>query len=417
MRDRASSAGLLDRDWVVPGASERRRLLLWIWNGAIVAATAWAFWSAGMTHPRMEATELVGLFLALPTLFTGLGSVIAAKKPGNRIAWLFLAMGLSLLFSVWADFNVPWISPPQPTAMDTLAVVWFNAGFQVGLFIPLGVLMHIFPTGSFLTPRWAWAGWAAAVGAFTSFFAEVSVIEVSPNFEPSIESWVISNPFGFTTVGTMANPIYAVALGLTVLPLIFGGVASLVLRYRRSDAIVKAQIRWVVLALILFVLIGVIPAFAGFYGSNLFLALLLVPVAVTIAITRYRLFEIDRLISRTVGYAIVIGLLGLVFTLIAVVPGLFLGGVDTDGTPADAPSVLVAASTLAVAALFNPLRLRVLRWVDRRFNRSRYDAETVIDGMTRWLVGDAMVEDIADEAVAVVIKTMEPVSVGVWVRE
>lgn len=360
---------------------------------------------------------MVALFLLLPPLFTSLGSLVAARKPGNRVALLFLAMGFFLLLSVWADFNVPWRLPAQPTVLDALAVVWFDAGVQVGLFIPLGVLMHIFPTGSFLTTRWAWAGWAAAVGAFLSFFAEISVIEVSPNFEPSIESWVILNPFGFAAVGTMAHPIYAVPIGLTVLPLIAGGVASLALRYRRSDAIVKAQIRWVLLALILFVLIGAIPAFAGFYGVNLIVALLLVPVAVTIAITRYRLFEIDRLISRTVGYAIVIGLLGLVFTLIAVVPGLVLGGVDGDGNPENSSSILTAVSTLAVAALFNPLRQRVLRWVDRRFNRSRYDAVTVIDGMTGRLAGDVRVEDITDEAVAVVIETMAPVSVGVWVRD
>ncbi len=345
-----------------------------------------------------------------------LGTTIAIRQPGNRIANLFLFMGSCLMVSVWADFQVGLSAPSDPTVLDALAVVWFDAGFQVGIFVPLGVLLHIFPTGSVLSRRWRWAWWAACVCALASLFAELSVREVSPNLQPGLPEWWIPNPFGFTDTGTMGHPAYVLVLGLTFLPLILGGITSIILRYRRSDAQVRAQVRWVVFALMLMVVVGLGPTFVGYYGANIFLALALIPVSVTIAIARYRLFDIDRLISRTVGYAVVIGLLAALFALVTTLPGLLVGGFDSEGEAASAPPLVVAASTLAVAALFNPLRRRVFGWVDRRFNRSRYDAELVVAQFGERLRDETDLENIADEAVAAALAALEPSSVGLWVR-
>lgn len=394
-----------------------RAALLWTWVVMIAVATVWVFLAAGGSHPRGEPTGLLLVILIIPVSFTALGVVIATRQPGNGIAWLLVAMGFSLLLTLAADFHVGLEPPPDPTMFDALAVVWFQAGYQLGLFIPIGLLLHIFPTGKFLTPRWVWAGWAAGIAAFFTLFAEIALRSVTPIFPPGLESWTIPNPIGFTDNAGMGNPLFAVILGLTVLPLIFGGVVSLVKRYRSSDAVIRAQIRWVVLALISVVFVGIVPAFAGFYGPTLFISLLFIPVSVTIAITRYRLFDIDRLISRTVGYAIVIGVLALVFALIVTVPGMLLGGVGEDGKRQEAPPILVAASTLAIAALFNPLRRRVLRGVDRRFNRSRYDAEQVVERIGARIPNDADVDEIVGEAVAVVQETMQPALVGAWVRD
>lgn len=389
---------------------------LWVWSLIVLVLTIWVVVAADSSHPRGESAWAIPIYVMLPVLFTVLGTAIVSRQPGNRIAGLFLAMGAFLLISVWADFQVGLSAPGNPTMVDALAVVWFDAGFMVGLFIPLGLLLHIFPSGHVLGRRWTWAWWAAGAAALVSLFAELSVSELSPNFAPGLPQWSILNPIGFTDVGTAANPVYATIIGLTFLPLLVGGVISLVLRYRRSDATVTAQIRWVVLALILAVVVGIGPTFVGYYGLNIFIGLALIPISVTIAITRYRLFDIDRLLSRTVGYAIVIGLLGLVFALITVVPGLILGGVDDQRAVAEAPPILVAASTLAVAALFNPVRRRVLRWVDRKFNRSRYDAEIVVEGMANQLQEGADVEEILDETLSVVAETMQPSAIGVWIR-
>lgn len=395
--------------------SARSRWLLWSWVGVVAIATLWIFIAAGGSHPR-DSNYFFFFMMALPPLFSGLGAVIATKQPGNRVAWIFLALGLTLLGMTWADSNVTWMAPVDPTIGDALAVIWYNAGFFVALLPLFGLLLHIFPTGEYLSRRWAWAGWAAIITASTAFLAEASVMEVSPNFPPGVESWAIPNPIGFAETGTMSHPVYSLILGLTFLPLIFGGIASMVLRYRRSGLVVRAQIRWVALALLIFMVFGaLLSVFTGYYGVNLF-TIALVPVSMTIAITRYRLFDIDRLISRTVGYAIVVGALALVFALVVVVPGLVLGGVGEDGSAQEAPPILVAASTLAVAALFNPLRRRVLNWVDRRFNRSRYDAEKIVDGMASRLQDGAGVDVILDQTVDVLVETMQPAVVGAWVR-
>lgn len=396
--------------------TRRRNSLLWVWSVAVGVLSPAILFSEGMSHPRGESPLALPIYLLLPGLFTVLGTTIAIRQPGNRIAHLFLFMGSCLMVSVWADFQVGLSAPSDPTVLDALAVVWFDAGFQVGIFVPLGVLLHIFPTGTVLSRRWRWAWWAACVCALASLFAELSVREVSPNLEPGLAEWWIPNPIGFTDTGTMAHPGYALVVGLTFLPLIFGGSVSMILRYRRSDAQVRAQVRWVVFALMLMVVVGLGPTFVGYYGANIFLALALIPVSVTIAIARYRLFEIDRLISRTVGYAIVIGLLAALFALVTTLPGLLVGGVDSEGEAASAPPALVAASTLAVAALFNPLRRRVFGWVDRRFNRSRYDAELVISRFGERLRDETDLENIEEEAVAAVSASLEPSSVGLWVR-
>ncbi|MGH8947860.1 MAG: hypothetical protein ACRDXF_03290, partial [Acidimicrobiia bacterium] len=130
--------------------------------------------------------------------------------------------------------------------------------------------------------------------------------------------------------------------------------------------------------------------------------------AVTLAILRYRLFEIDRLISRTVTYAVVAGALALVYGVGAIwLPSRIVG----EQTP-----LFVAGSTLAVAALFNPLRRRVMRWVDRRFNRSSYDLEQITDRFAARLRDQVDADRLADDWAKVVTGTLQPSAVGVWVR-
>lgn len=170
--------------------------------------------------------------------------------------------------------------------------------------------------------------------------------------------------------------------------------------------------KWLVLAFIVF-LIGVLAEFGGFQYSivaNVFLpaGFVLVPVSIGIAVTRYRLYEVDRILSRTVSYVVVVGLLAAVF----------FGVVTATSTLLDTSSDLViAASTLAVAALFNPLRKRVQRGVDHRFNRSRYDHQLVMDRFAGSLRDQVDSQEVVDGWVGVVAQTMQPVSAAVWVRE
>jgi hypothetical protein len=151
-------------------------------------------------------------------------------------------------------------------------------------------------------------------------------------------------------------------------------------------------------------LLGAVVALAWLLG------VIGLPVGVGLAVLRYRLYDIDRILSRTVTYILVVGLLAAMFASVAIGLPQLLG--LTEGSP-----MLVAAATLAVAALFNPLRRRIQARVDRRFNRARYDAQQEIDRLTQRLRTDMEIVDIADELLGVVTKTMQPASAGVWIRE
>jgi hypothetical protein len=194
-------------------------------------------------------------------------------------------------------------------------------------------------------------------------------------------------------------------------------VADLVVRWRRSGGVERLQMRWFVFGLVVFSILlttAIAVEAAGIRGMANELAWDLgawvlglgsLPVTIGIAITRYRLYDIDRIISRTITYSIVVGLLGLGAAGVAALAG----------SQFDTPLV-VAATTLAVAALFNPVRRRVQRVVDRRFNRSKYDAESVVDEFAGSLQDRVDPDVVIEGWVGVVAETMQPSSVGVWLR-
>jgi hypothetical protein len=185
---------------------------------------------------------------------------------------------------------------------------------------------------------------------------------------------------------------------------------SVIGRFRRAGFVERQQIKWLLAATCVFALAYIAGAtfedeWAWWVVS---LAMASIPLAILLAVLRYRLYEIDRIISRTVAYVIVIALLGAVY----------MGGLAamTSFLPAESP-LAVAGSTLAAAAAFNPVRKRVQDWVDRRFNRSRYNAEKVMQGFAGSLQGQVDSEGLVDGWVGVVSATMQPASVAVWVRE
>jgi hypothetical protein len=204
--------------------------------------------------------------------------------------------------------------------------------------------------------------------------------------------------------------------------LLFGGVpagiAALVVRWRRSGSLEREQIKWLLWA----ALIQVLGIVAGIVGSELVggpvqggwtgalgdVASAALPAAVFIAVSRHRLYEIDRIISRTVSYAVVVAFLALLFFGVVTALSSLLPG-ESD--------LAIAGSTLAVAALFNPVRRRVQGWVDRRFNRSRYDTQRVMDRFAGSLQDRVDSEGLVDGWVGVVSETMQPTSVAIWIRE
>lgn len=235
--------------------------------------------------------------------------------------------------------------------------------------------------------------------------------EVGPPFPSEEMAWTVENP-----VGILPTSALGIAIASMIVVLVLTAVAgffSLAFRYRRSSLVAKAQIRWLLFstvivggALLLLVVTDASQSAAG--GLLLVVAFISIPVSLPVAITRYRLFEIDRIISRTLTYTVIVAILGIVFAAGVVWIPSVLGLEDTP--------LLVAGSTLAVAAVFNPLRRWVQRAIDRRFNRSAYQAEIVSDAFTSRLKERLTMTQIIEEFQRTVDESLQPEASGVWIK-
>jgi hypothetical protein len=267
------------------------------------------------------------------------------------------------------------------------------------------ILPLLFPTGRPPTPGWAWVGWVA-LGVVVCHTALALV-------QPTLNG-VISNPLGMAMApdyseGSLAETmvIFGILAGVVL------AAASLVVRFRKASGVERKQLWWLTFAMALVAVAIVSQEIAVALGvdvpddvenASFVLAVLVFPMAIGIAVLRYRLYEIDRLVRRTVSYAVVAALLALVY----------LGGVAALGALVGSENPLaVAGATLAAAALFNPLRRRVQRWVDRRFDRGRYDAARVVEGFSARLRHEVDLEGLTIDLTAVVGSTLRPATVSV----
>lgn len=397
--------------------STSRSRLPWVWTG-LVAVVSLAV-PLGKGFDSLDALD-IGMLL-LPVMYTGLGSLIVTRQPENRISWVFYWIGFGGVLSVLAYPYILRPPPEDPSVMEVLALIWDQTGFFAALLVPLFLLLFLFPTGRFLTRRWAWAGWVSALVAVGFLAANTFSEELRP--ADSSAEWTVANPIGFLP-NDFVDSVVFLPVGLGLIALLIGGIASTVVRFRRSDTVVRIQIKWVVYSMMVFAItIGFKLLLDEVLRDNevtdfLFvLSLFLIPISITVAIIRYRLFEIDRLISRTVSYAIVAGVLGTAYLAITALPGIVMGGEDSTGSPASPPPLLVATSTLAVAAMFNPVRRRVLRMVDRRFNRARYEADEVIDEFVGELQETTDTHLLTLQTISVVERTVQPAAIGLWLKE
>ncbi len=367
---------------------------------------------------KQEGEREVGIMVAI-VLVVLIAGLLVAKRPDHPISWL---MALTALMGAVASVSASTLLPGATEItwwQVPLAIVsgpsWFGLLLTVIVLIPL-----LFPTGSPPSPRWRWVAWLSVATVLLMTVAWTLQEEFCTDWGDEGCLATVANPIG---VNGVANPeesaVGVLAYGLLLLCSL-AAVASLVVRFRRSTRVERSQIKWVLLSFGIFVL--------GFVGFDVIwvemlgrpepsgpvatvvdqILWVLIPAAIALAILRYRLYDIDRIISRTLSYALILGLLGL--AALGLVSGfaLFL--------PNDDPLV-VAISTLVVAALFNPLRKRVQQAVDRRFNRSRFDAERVVQGFASTLQERVDPEGVVDGWLGVVSATMQPASMSVWVRE
>ncbi|MHB8398780.1 MAG: hypothetical protein ACYDCI_07600 [Candidatus Limnocylindrales bacterium] len=350
--------------------------------------------------------------LLLALTFPIVGWLIASRRGENRVGWMFLVAGffyaLTQFSSMYAVYGLLAAPGSLPLA-DVMA--WLNGLVWAPAFTLLILLLLFFPDGRLPSRRWRPVVWIAGA-AF--------IVTVVPN---AVALWPYRGPLLFAadralpaadTAPATAQLLQTIGV-FTSLFVAAAGVGALFIRFRRSDGAERQQIKWfasaaVVEVAVLFMMSGVTlpPPF------DVLVALIvtpMIPIAVGVAILRYRLYDIDRIISRTIAYAAITAVLVATFAGAILLFQALLDPLTGGNT------VAVAVSTLIVAALFQPLRRRVQRVVDRRFNRSRYDAERTVAAFAGRLRDEVELDTIRIDLLATVTGTLDPSRTSLWVRE
>ncbi len=368
---------------------------------------------ASLAHQTVDAGGGgAPLWFSVP--FGVIGFLVAYRKPGNRLGWILLGLAAFLAVAEDASFYVVacyrlrhgglpfgWVALlAQPTWSIALVLV--------------GLAFLLFPDGHLPSPRLRWVLWVfLAVGTVWMVSAFVFTVSAITKHDIHVDSsgnlQVLSHPTGSAAWWGAVQNAVIIALAVCWLVSLIGQAVS----YRRSSGERRQQLKWLMggsaAALAGFFLGGVLssrPGLPGVIGNaSSVLAIFALPVSMGVAILRYRLYDIDRLISRTLAYAIVTGLLVGVYT------GLVL--LATQGLRLHTP-VAVATGTLAAAALFNPVRRRVQRAVDRRFNRARYDADQTVAAFAARLKDAVELDAVRADLTGVVETALEPAHVWVW---
>ena len=398
-------------------ASNRRPLRGWrawlVW-GVVAANLTFVLgvWLTAGPGPDTPAYATL-IFGAMVTSLGGIGALVATRQPHNPVGWILWVTGTMVAVGAsGADYVRLSLTSFSGGLPATVLLAWL----QGILFIPAVILITsilplYFPDGTLLSPRWRWAVLVGVAGLI--IVALPSALDPGP-----LTGTTIENPLGITGFHAL-DGLLGLANALTALGAFPLAIVSSVLRYRRGNITVRQQFKWFGAAVGLTVaglslslfgpLIGSMPTSDVGWLLGL-VGLALIPVAVGVAVLRYRLYEIDRIISRGIAYASVTGVLGVTFVALA----LLLQAVLEPFTQGQ--TIATAASTLAVFALLQPVLRRIRRVVDRRFDRARYDAQRISATFgDRLRVGfdpGLVATDLADTTNAI----LSPTSIGIWMR-
>jgi hypothetical protein len=385
---------------------------------------AWLAWSlcglemafvavtiVGTQHHRMSTSDVVTVvvFVVFVFAFSGVGALVASKRPANPIGWLLLGAGLSYtLGGITTAGHLTRHTDPYSFAA---ILYWFGQWvWSVGLTLAVIALL-LFPSARLPSRRWRIVLALPLVG-------QVGAILGSGFGLPYLEGSHVRNPFAIGgPVGAALRPLQALFVLVPIAAIL--AIASIVVRFRRASGVEREQIKWLFYAGLVLIL-GLIAqapmskllsspdAVTNAQNAIISGVVACVPIAIGIAVLRYRLYDIDRIINRSLVYVGLTLLLGGIYAGLAVGLGAIAGS--------KANSVVIAGSTLVVAALFRPARRRIQAFIDRRFYRRRYNASRTLETFTSRLREEVDLDDLQIHLLDVVRDTMQPAQASLWLR-
>jgi hypothetical protein len=384
--------------------------LAWAAWALTVPTTILTFYFSSLNEPsstRWDTVLLPVVILAYSTV----GALIASYRPENAIGWLFLsgafvwiAGELALEYGVYALITDPGALPAGSFS------AWFGAwGRALGWFLIVTFLLLLFPAGRLPSPRWRPLLWMVV-----GFIALYTISTWLSPVITDLRLTSVRNPLGFDS--QVMGLLYEL-LNITFPVLIVTCGVGVIVRFRRSRGDERQQLKWFAYAVAVMTVVFVLwfsLALAGLVAPSSLMydgPLLGIPVATGIAIFKYRLYDIDIIVNRTLVYgSLTMMLIALYFGGIVVLQSAFVV------LTGDRSTLAVVASTLLIAALFNPMRRRIQRVIDRRFYRRKYDARKTLEAFSTKLRDETDLEALNDELVGIIKETMQPTHVSLWLR-
>ena len=380
-------------------------LLLWL-----TAALLLTYQAAIGTSPYVYWRESLLSTLVL----TAVGAVVATRRPGHPIGWLLVASGLmSALQFLFGEYAATTLALGAERLSGGPTSAWLSILMQILSFFPLLLLLLLFPTGRLLSSRWRIVAWVGICGV--SLGAATEALRPGP-----LETFAsIDNPFG---VDAAILDLIRSAAPRLVLAALLGALLSLIVRLVRSQGEERQQVKWFVAA--------AVRGFLTLFGISLLSSELGIdlgglgnwiwaivgaslPLAIGLAILKYRLYEIDIIINRALVYGLLTATLALVYLGgVAATEAIFRSLTSQE----QQPQLVIVASTLVIAALFSPLRRSIQSFIDRRFYRRRYDARKTLEAFSVTLRDETDLDALNDDLVGVVRETMQPAHASLWLR-
>ena len=380
----------------------------------LVITTAVAIAISGIAaEPTIFGVGEALLGFAWSAAFAITGALIVSNRPRNTVGWLLiLEATITFFLPLWDNFD-SLVQAPTAPSWPTLLGLWIYGWGWLWYIFPVLFIPLFFPTGRLLSARWRWVvGLGLGLCAVFLFFASFS-----KEFVPGNENWPTPapNPIGFLPLDSFPDQFWFPGL----LVFIVLSVVSSIVRYRRAGAVEREQMRWLLFAAALFAGVYLIGLFTNSLGGpiNEFVVALrdqsmtLLPIAIAVAILRYRLYDIDVIIRKTLQYAVLSGLLALVYFGSVVLLQNVMGRTADEQSP-----LVIVVSTLIIAALFAPLRQRIQAFIDRRFYRQKYDAQQILAQFAQTARDEVEMDLLQAELLRVVQETLQPETAVLWFK-